>query len=67
MFEGPEGRKRPRKREDIRDQDSALSLQVLRDAEGGVLIPGIEDDHTITGHDSPTDAIQLIVRTPQSA
>jgi ATP-dependent DNA helicase RecG len=64
MFEGPEGQKRPRNRKAIRDQVADV-VAGFANAEGGVLILGIEDDHKITGHDLPTDAIRLILYTPQ--
>ncbi len=49
MFEGPPGAKRPRKRGKVREQ-VAEYVAAYANADGGVLVLGIEDDGTVTGH-----------------
>jgi len=56
MFEGEAGKKRPRDRRSVREQVAQL-VAGFANAEGGVLILGIEDDHSVTGHQLPPDAL----------
>jgi ATP-dependent DNA helicase RecG len=49
LFDGPEGAKRARDRRAVRDQ-VAEYVAAFANAEGGVLVLGIEDDRTLTGH-----------------
>lgn len=63
LFQGPEGKKVPRDRKTVRDQ-VAEYVAAFANAEGGVLILGIEDDGTETGHRYPHDAVVEILRTP---
>ena len=64
LFEGPEGAKKSRPRRAIRD-DVAENVAAFANAEGGILILGIEDeDLTITGHKLPRDAVATILATP---
>jgi len=57
MWEGPEGAKRARDRRAVRDQ-VAEYVAAFANAEGGILILGIEDDHTLSGHGLPAKARQ---------
>ena len=65
LYEGAEGAKRPRNRRAVRDQ-VAEYIASFANAEGGVLILGIEDDRTITGHQLPQDALNSILKTPST-
>lgn len=65
MFEGEEGKKRPRDRRKVRDQ-VAEQVAGFANAEGGVLILGIEDDHEITGHKLPPDALAALLDVPKT-
>lgn len=65
LFEGVEGAKRARDRRAIRDQ-VAEYVAAFANAEGGLLVLGIEDDRTITGHNLPTDALQTLLATPRA-
>ena len=63
MFEGPPGRKRPRDRRQVRDQ-VAECVAAFANAEGGVLILGIEDDGAVSGHGLPEPALRSVLKTP---
>ncbi len=65
LYEGAEGAKRPRNRRAVRDQ-VAEYIAAFANAEGGVLILGIEDDRTITGYQLPQDALNSILKTPST-
>ena len=65
LYEGAEGAKRSRNRRAVRDQ-VAEYIAAFANAEGGVLILGIEDDRTITGHQLPQDALNSILKTPST-
>ena len=52
LFKGPAEAKRPRDRRCVRD-DVAKNVAAFANAEGGILILGIEDDLTISGHKLP--------------
>ena len=65
LYEGEEGAKRSRNRRAVRDQ-VAEYVAGFANAEGGVLILGIEDDRTITGHQLPQDALNSILKTPST-
>lgn len=64
MFEGEDGKKRPRDRRKVRDQ-VAEQVAGFANAEGGVLILGIEDDHRVTGHQLPPDALAALLDVPR--
>lgn len=64
MFEGEEGKKRPRDRRKVRDQ-VAEQVAGFANAEGGVLILGIEDDHRVTGYQLPPDALAALLDVPR--
>ncbi len=65
LFHGPPEAKKPRDRKEVRDQ-VARWVAGFANAEGGVLILGIEDDHTITGHQLPPSALQTLLSVPQA-
>ncbi len=65
LFHGPPEAKKPRDRKEVRDQ-VARWVAGFANAEGGVLILGIEDDHTITGHQLPPSALQTLVSVPHA-
>ena len=65
LFEGPE-RTKSRNRRAVRD-DVAENVAAFANAEGGVLVFGIEDeDLAITGHNLPRDAVNTILATPRN-
>jgi ATP-dependent DNA helicase RecG len=65
LFHGPPGEKQPRDRREVRDQ-VARYVAGFANAEGGVLILGIEDDHTITGHRLSAKALETLLAVPQA-
>lgn len=65
LFHGPSEAKKPRDRKEVRDQ-VARYVAGFANAEGGVLILSIEDDHTITGHQLPTTALQTLLSVPHA-
>ncbi len=65
LYEGEDGAKRSRNRRAVRDQ-VAEYVAGFANAEGGVLVLGIEDDRTITGHQLPQDALNSILKTPST-
>ncbi len=65
LFEGADGSKRPRNKRAVRDQ-VAEYVAAFANAEGGVLILGIEDDGTVSGHRYTTDAVRSILETPRT-
>jgi len=65
LFHGPPGEKKPRDRRAVRDE-VARYVAGFANAEGGVLILGIEDDHTITGHRLPPKALESLLAMPQA-
>ena len=65
LFEGPEDAKRTRDRRSVRNQ-VAEYVAAFANAEGGILILGIENDGTVTGHRYPDDAVRAILETPRT-
>jgi len=65
MWEGPEGAKHVRDRRAVRDQ-VAEYVAAFANAEGGILILGIEDDHTLSGHGLPAKTLASLLTTPQT-
>lgn len=63
LLEGPPGQKRPRDRRVVRDQ-IAEYVASFANAEGGVLICGVENDGTITGHRYPPDQVDAMLQVP---
>jgi ATP-dependent DNA helicase RecG len=60
LFEGPPGGKQPRDRRTVRDQ-IAEQVAGFANADGGIVIFGVEDDHSITGHGYPPDVIARVL------
>ncbi|NQW63077.1 MAG: putative DNA binding domain-containing protein, partial [Deltaproteobacteria bacterium] len=65
LFEGPEGAKVPRERRIVRDQ-VVQYVAGFANAEGGILVLGLEDDHSVTGHALPPDAVTNLLSVPCS-
>jgi ATP-dependent DNA helicase RecG len=65
LFHGPPGEKQPRDRREVRDQ-VARYVAGFANAEGGVLMLGIEDDHSITGHRLPPKALESLLAVTQA-
>ncbi len=65
LYDGAGEAKRSRNRRTVRDQ-VAEYIAAFANAEGGVLILGIEDDRIITGHQLPQDALNSILKTPST-
>jgi len=63
LWHGPEGRKAPRNRKEVRDQIAEYAAAFVN-ADGGVLILGLEDDGTPTGHGYPSDAVDDMLQVP---
>ena len=64
LFEGEPGNKHPRQAKAVRDQ-VARCVAGFANAEGGVMVLGIEDDLTITGHNLSEGALQELLKVPQ--
>lgn len=65
LLEGPPGGKRPRDRREVRDQIAA-QVAGFANADGGVVIFGVEDDHSITGHEYPQDVVDQMLAVPRT-
>ena len=65
LWEGREGSKRNRDRRTVRDQ-IAKYIAAFANADGGVLILGLEDDGSVTGHGYSDKAIQTFLQTSTS-
>lgn len=65
LFSGPPDQKRPRDRREVRTQ-IAEQVAGFANADGGVVIFGVEDDRSITGHNFPSDAVDEMLRVPQA-
>jgi len=63
LFDGEPGKKKPRERRTVRDQVVEY-VSAFANAEGGVLILGIEDDRTLTGHKLPAGAVEALLDAP---
>lgn len=64
LWEGPPGQKRPRNKRAVRDQ-IAEYVAAFANAEGGLLVLGVEDDGEPTGHGYHTEAVEDMLATPQ--
>ena len=64
LLEGPPTQKKARDRRAVRDQ-IAEHVAGFANAEGGVLVLGVEDDGAITGHRYPADQIELMLTVPE--
>ena len=66
LFEGLPGAKKARDRRLVRDE-VAENVAAFANAEGGVLVLGIEDDDlSITGHNLPRGAVDAILSVPRN-
>lgn len=65
LFEGEPGNKHSRQAKAVRDQ-VARCVAGFANAEGGVMVLGIEDDLTITGHNLSEGALQELLKVPQN-
>ena len=65
MFEGPPGAKKPRGRREVREQ-VAEYVAAFANADGGVLVLGMEDDGTVTGHAVPPKPMDLLLSAPRA-
>ncbi len=65
LFDGRNGSMRARDRKTVRDQ-VAEYVAAFANAEGGVLVLGIEDDGAITGHALPPRALDSLMATPRT-
>lgn len=65
MFVRTPGQRRPRDRREVRDQ-IAEQVAGFANAEGGIVIFGVDDDGTITGHVYPPDQIDVMLAVPQN-
>lgn len=64
LLTGPRGRKTPRDRREVRDQ-IAEQVAGFANADGGIVIFGVEDDRTITGHGYPREVIDQMLLVPE--
>ncbi len=64
MLEGPPGAKRARDRREMREQ-VAEYVAAFANADGGVLLLGVEDDGEVTGHGLPRRAVKSLLDTPR--
>ena len=62
-WEGPPGEKRPRDPKAVA-ADVAEALVAFANADGGVLLVGVEDDGTVTGISYDADRLQVILDAP---
>ncbi len=65
LYEGPPESKRGRNRRAVRD-DVAENVAAFANAEGGVLVLGIEDDRSVAGHALPARALESLLATPRT-
>ncbi|HSK00981.1 MAG TPA: ATP-binding protein [Kofleriaceae bacterium] len=65
LFEGPPGRKHTRDRRAVRDQ-IAEQVAGFANADGGIIVFGVEDDRTITGHTYPVDVVDQMLAVPRA-
>lgn len=63
LWEGAPGAKRVRDRRAVRDE-IAEYVAAFANADGGVLMLGVEDDGTVSGHGYPEEAIQGFLDVP---
>ena len=63
LWHGRPDQKAPRDRRDVRDQ-IAEYVAAFANADGGVLILGIEDDGTVTGHSYSAEVIEDMLSVP---
>ena len=64
LFEGPDGQKKARDRRSVRD-DIAEVTAAFANADGGILVLGVEDDGMLTGHALPDSAVEDMLVVPE--
>lgn len=64
LFDGPPHDRKPRARRKVRDQVVEY-VAAFANADGGVLILGIEDDGTVTGHAYNAEDVENILAVPE--
>lgn len=64
LQQGPPGNKGSRDRKTVRDE-IAEYVASFANAEGGVLIMGVENDGSVTGHQYPPDQVELMLTVPE--
>ena len=64
LFEGGAGSKRPRDRASVRDHIAEVAA-AFANADGGVLVLGVEDDGAVTGHGYPAEVIGDMLLVPE--
>lgn len=65
LFAGPPGQKRPRDRREVRDQ-IAEQVAGFANADGGIVVFGVEDNREITGHAYPADVVDQMLAVPRT-
>lgn len=65
MWHGPAGRKQSRDRQKVREE-AAEYVAAFANADGGVLLLGIEDNGTVTGHDLPAKVLASLLSAPET-
>ncbi|QDG50208.1 hypothetical protein FIV42_05530 [Persicimonas caeni] len=65
LFEGRPGAKKARDRREVRDQ-VAEYVAAFANAEGGILLLGVEDDCVVTGHDYSERPLEHVLNVPQA-
>ena len=63
MWHRPAGKKRPRDRQKVHEE-AAEYVAAFANADGGVLLLGIEDNGAVTGHDLPAKALASLLSAP---
>ena len=63
MLDGPPGAKRARDRSEMR-REAAEYVAAFANADGGVLLLGVEDDGSVTGHQLPPEAVDALLAAP---
>jgi ATP-dependent DNA helicase RecG len=64
LFEGTPNKKKPRDRSVVRDQIAEVTA-AFANADGGMLVLGVEDDGTVTGHGYPDSVIADMLLVPE--
>jgi len=64
-FDRSGGRAKRRPGEDVA-RDIAETLSAMANADGGVLIVGIEDDGAVSGADYPEDRMKVLIAAPKT-
>ena len=65
LFHGTPGDKRPRSRREVRDE-IAVHVAAFANADGGVLVLGVEDDGEVSGHGYPMEELDKLLAVPSN-